>query len=266
MEWNTKNIVIFCIPIALVIFGLVAWLFLSRTMRTRIRMEKQLRDDPDTDEWLVIFGWTRKILYIPTIAASLIAAAVMVLVPTESISSSVVGGVWLAIFFINLMIEEFELSLKILLIFILCLLLLVLWLASLDLLVPFVRQFRHLGIQINATGYLIIALLFLLTIVVSYLRGLFYYVAITPNCLYTQVGPTETGEQIARETYSTRIDTGDFMERLMGFGRIIITFSDQQRLPMTLLVGRIGAKAKRLESARGTLSVDRRVVGGSGAT
>jgi hypothetical protein len=222
-------------------------------------MEKQLRDDPDTDEWLVIFGWTRKILYIPTIAASLIASVVMLFFPTDSVSSSVIGGVWLAIFFINLLIEEFELSLKILLIILLCILLLVLWLASLDLLTPFLRQFRHLGIQINATGYLVIALLFLMTIVVSYLRGLFYYVAITPNCIYTQTGPTETGEQIARESYSTRIDTGDFMERLMGFGRIIITFSDQRRLPMMLLVGRIGVKARKLEAIRGTLSVDHRL-------
>jgi len=88
-------------------------------------------------------------------------------------------------------------------------------------------------------------------------RGLFYYVAITPNYLNIQSGPTETGEQVSREEYSTRIDTGDFLERLFGFGRIIITFSDTRRQPLFLLVGRIGKKASTLESIRGKLAVDR---------
>ena len=99
--------------------------------------------------------------------------------------------------------------------------------------------------------------MFMLAILIAWLRGLFYYVAITPNYMNIQVGPTETGEQIAREEYSTRIDTGDFLERLLGFGRIIITFSDQRRQPMMLLVGRIGKKAALLESIRGKLAFDR---------
>jgi hypothetical protein len=70
------------------------------------------------------------------------------------------------------------------------------------------------------------------------------------------VGVTETGEQISREDYSTRVDTGDFLERIMGFGRIIITFRDNRRLPLSLLVGRIGKKAATLESLRGILAVD----------
>jgi hypothetical protein len=123
--------------------------------------------------------------------------------------------------------------------------------------VPFVRAFRHLAVSVNSTGYLVIAALFLVATFVSWLRGLFYYVALTPNYLNIQTGPTETGEQVSREEYSTRIDTGDFLERLFGFGRIIITFSDQRRQPVVLLVGRIGRKAAKLESIRGKLAVDR---------
>ena len=122
---------------------------------------------------------------------------------------------------------------------------------------PFVRFFGHLGVEIDATGYLVLAGIFAMAILISWIKGLFYYVTITPNYMNIQVGPTETGEQISREEYSTRIDTGDFLERLVGFGRIVITFSDQRRQPIMLLVSRIGKRAQTLESIRGKLAIDR---------
>ena len=99
--------------------------------------------------------------------------------------------------------------------------------------------------------------IFLLAVVVSWIRGLFYYVAITPNYLNIQAGPTETGEQVSREEYGTRIDTGDFLERLLGFGRLIVTFSDPHRQPTVLLISRIGRRARTLESIRGKLAIER---------
>jgi hypothetical protein len=96
-----------------------------------------------------------------------------------------------------------------------------------------------------------------LTVGISWLRGLFYYVAITPNYIDIQVGPTESGEQIGREDYNTKIDTSDFLERLLGFGRISITFKDRSRPPLTLLVWRIHKKAEMLEQVRATFAVDR---------
>jgi hypothetical protein len=90
----------------------------------------------------------------------------------------------------------------------------------------------------------------------GYMGNSGYYVAITPNFMNVQSGPTETGEQIFREEFSTRIDTDDFLERLPGFGRIIVTFADQRRQPLMLLVGWIGRKAARLESIRGKIVVN----------
>jgi hypothetical protein len=43
---------------------------------------------------------------------------------------------------------------------------------------------------------------------------------------------------------------------VLGFGRIIITFADQHRPPLVLLVSRIGKKAAMLESLRGVTAVD----------
>ena len=71
-----------------------------------------------------------------------------------------------------------------------------------------------------------------------------------------QDGPTESGEQIGREDYNTKIDTSDFLERLMGFGRIIITFKDRKREPISVLVWRIQKKAELLESVRAKFAID----------
>ena len=257
---ETKKIIIFCVPFAILLLGVVTWLFLRKTLRTRHRVSRQLRADPDINEWLVLFSWSRKILYMPTVFASLIACALMTLRNIEvwpSLDAGLIGGVWLAVFFVNFLVDEYEISIKMLLIGVLCILALFLWLSLLDWVWPFLRLFRHLKVEIGAMGYGLLAIVFSVAIVISWIRGLFYYVAVTPNYMNIQTGPTETGEQIARERYSTRVDTGDFLERMFGFGRIMITFTDQRRQPMMLLVSRIGKTAARLESIRGKLSVDK---------
>jgi hypothetical protein len=255
-DWSWQRWVVFAVPFVLVGSGCLAGLLLRSTLRSRFAMERQLRRDPDINEWLVVFDWSRKCLYVPTILASLVAAAIMYVRP-EGPHTHVVGGVWLAVFFVNFLIDEYEMNLKVLLIALLCVALLFIWLMYLDWLEQFLRLFTHLGITVSGTGYLVLAAIFLSAVGVSWLRGLFYYVAITPNYIGIQSGPTETSEQINRESYSTRVDTGDFLERLLGFGRIIIAFADHGRPPITLLVSRIGKRAAKLESIRGTLVVDR---------
>lgn len=258
--WDWKRIAIFSIPFVLIVIAVIVWFFMRKTLRTRLRMQRQLREDPDINEWLVVFGWSRKVLYLPTILASIVACVLMYFAQAgdwPSATGYVVGGVWLGVFILNFLVDEYEMSIKVLLIIVLCLIVLGLWLAALDWVWPFLAFFKRLRVSISAQGYLLLAMLFLFAVGVSWLKGLFYYVAITPNYLNVQVGPTETGEQIAREEYSTRVDTSDFLERLLGFGRIVVTFSDQRRQPIMLLVSRVGRRAAKLESIRGKLAVDR---------
>jgi len=195
--WDWKKFAIFLIPFALVGIAVMVWFFMRKTLRTRLRMARQLRDDPDINEWLVVFGWSRKVLYLPTVGASLIACIVMLFDP-GGYWPHVVGGTWLAIFVLNFLVDEYEMSIKVLVIIVLCLVLLGLWLASLDWFVPFLGIFKKLRVSLSPQGYLLLAMLFLLAIGIAWLKGLFYYVAITPNYLNIQVGPTETGEQISR--------------------------------------------------------------------
>ncbi|MGE5297271.1 MAG: hypothetical protein ACM3VT_20805, partial [Solirubrobacterales bacterium] len=172
------------------------------------------------------------------------------------INPKTVGGVWFAVFFLNFLIEEYHVTIKILVLTVVGTGFLLLWLHLLGWVTGFLGLFRNLAFSISGTGYLLIAVFGLLTIGISWLQGLFYYIAITPNFLNVQVGPTEAGEQIGREDYNTKVDTADFLERLLGFGRISITFKDKSRPPLTLLVWRVEKKAEMLERVRGKFAID----------
>ena len=253
IEWLSNKMIAIYIAIGLIAAATVAWLILRKTLRTRLRMQKAIRLDPDINDWLVVFNWTSKVLYVPTIAASFLAAGISCF---HSISPAAVGGVWFAVFFLNFLIEEYDISIKILLITIVSLGFFLLWLHLLGWVVPFLRLFRNIAVSMNATVYLLVGIIGLLAIITSWLKGLFYYVTITPNYMNLQEGPTESGEQIGREDYNSRIDTSDFLERLMGFGRIIITFKDRKREPIAVLVWRIQKKAQLLESVRAKFAID----------
>jgi hypothetical protein len=260
MDWASNRMIAFYIAAGVVSAGLVGFLMVRKTIRTRLRTEKMIRSDPDISDWLVVFNWTPKILYLPTIAISLAASLLMYLKSAgwlfDAITPEMIGGIWLAIFFVNFLVEEFEISVKLLLITLISAGFLLLWLHLLGWVFAFLNLFRHLALSVSATGYLLVALIGLLTICVSWLKGLFFYLAITPNYMNLQEGPTETGEQIGREDYNTRVDTGDFLERLLGFGKIVITFKDQKRQPISLLVWRIDKKAQLLEKVRGKFAID----------
>ncbi len=252
-SWFSNKMIALYIALGFIVAVVVVWFVLRKTVRTRLRMEKALREDPDINDWLVIYNWTPKILYVPTILVSLLAAGLLCV---PCIPPAAVGGLWFVVFFLNFLVEEYNISIKILLITLISLGFFMLWLHLLGRVMSFLRLFRHIAISMNVTVYLLVGIIGLLVIFVSWLKGLFYYMTITPNYMNLQEGPTESGEQIGREDYNSRIDTSDFLERLMGFGRIIITFKERKREPLIVLVWRIQKKAQQLESVRAKFAID----------
>ena len=71
-NWTSTQIIVFIAPFAIILLGVILWLFMRRSIRTRFRMDQQLNKDPDISEWLVVFGWTRKVIYLPVIVLSLV--------------------------------------------------------------------------------------------------------------------------------------------------------------------------------------------------
>ena len=260
VDW-TSNTMIFIYIVAALVIGLVITLLLTRrTVRTRLATEKKIREDPDINEWLVIFSWSNKVLYLPVMAASIAAAVLVFLkahVPVlEPLQPTWVGGVWFGVFLVNFMVEEYEINIKVAIIGALFLGFLFLMLHLIGKVVPFLRLFTHIKISLSGSTYAVVAALGVVTVLISWFRGLFYYVALTPNYMNVQWGPTESGDQIGRDAYSTTVNTDDFLERAFGFGKIMVTFLDQRRPPIVLLVWRIGRKVAALERIRGTMSID----------
>jgi len=253
IEWFSNKMIAIYIAIGVIGGSVLACFLFRKPLRTRLRMQKALKEDPDINDWLVIFEWTPKILYVPTIFASFLAALFACF---DSIPGLAIGGVWFAIFFLNFLIEEYNISIKILLITIVSTGFFLLWLHLLGWVWGFFGLFKNIAVSMNTTVYLLVGIIGLLAIFISWLKGLFYYLSITPNYMNIQEGPTESGEQIGREDYNSRIDTSDFLERIMGFGRIIITFKDRKREPIAVLVWRIQKKAQMLESVRAKFAID----------
>jgi len=256
MDWTFSHWLIFALPFAAVVVGFLIWMLSRKGVRTRVQMDAQLRANPDVNDWLVIFGWSRKVIYLPTIILSLICFLASVLKLGEGFMGTL-GTIWLFVFLFNFVVEEFSIGLKEVFIFLLFAGGACIWLAYFGWLKPFVDAVGSLSVTMNGLGFLLIALVFSIAVAVSWLRGLFHYVAITPNSINMQSGLTETGEQISREDYNTQVDTSDILERLMGFGRIVINFRDLRRPAADFLVWRIGSKSRMLETIRGTLTVDR---------
>lgn len=55
-DW-TSNTMIFTYVVAVLVIGLLITFLLTRkTVRTRLATEKKIKEDPDINEWLVVFS------------------------------------------------------------------------------------------------------------------------------------------------------------------------------------------------------------------
>lgn len=260
-EWDIIKTAIFSIPF---VAALVLVLIFYRALRTydRIRQKwvKSNPDDPTCKHILIVYDLSKKALYIPTITTSLVMSALMLLkdqwAPLARVDPKVLGGIWLAVFFLNFLVEEYEVDLRSLIIAAGVLAATFMWMAVMGWMKEFFEFFRQFGIQIDSTGYLLFAAIYIVAILYSMLKGSFQYVEITPNYMNIQTGLAETGEQLSREQFSTRIEAEDLIERLIGFARLVVTFSDTRRQPMVFLIHNVAKKSAQLEAIRGTYLVD----------
>lgn len=269
--WLSNKMIGFYVVIGIAVIATMGWFFLVKreVVRTRLKVKVTMQNDPELtrldngkkiNEFLIVFNWTRKVLYLPTIIASLFAAVLICVVEPEAAGwfdskmdsemvqmIEVIGGIWFAIIFLNFLVEEYDIRLMVIIMSLVSVGFLLLWLYLFGWVNSFFRLFTHLDVFISWKGYLLVGLIGMLTLLVSWVRGLFYFVVITPNFINIQEGLTETGTQIAKKDYNSSVDTSGLVERLLGFGKIKITFKGSEREPITLYVWKIGAKAKKLE-------------------
>jgi hypothetical protein len=213
-------------------------------------------------EWLVVFGWTNKVLYLTTIIVSLVAGALSVAADhcaAMSVVSAItsrpvlIGGVWLTIAAVNFAIEEWRFGWKALLIAAGVAALALLWLQLAGWMASVFGCVSGVEVSLNGQAYLVIAALGFAAIVASWVRGLFHFVAITPSTVLVRRGFSKPTAQFPTADCAIEIDRGDLPKRLLGFGRVIITFKDPSQKTIKLLCGRIGNKAARLKAVLRTM-------------
>ncbi len=237
-------------------------LILLKTARTRYSVERQIVHHREVNEYVILWNRPRWILYAPTMAVSLLFGFLLLLrgwgALPQAVTPRMLGGIWVVLVFINVLVEQFHMSIKVVLIVVPTLGAALLVLHLVGYADDAVRLLRHTAVEVPAKLYFIAAFLIAVIIAIGWVHGLFNYMAITPNVADLQRGLTETGRQIKNADYDVDFDATDVVERwLFGFGRIIISFRDPNRPPMVFFVPRASVVDERIRRVRSVTAIDR---------
>lgn len=255
-SWTDTKAIALYFGSGIVSFGILAFVVLMRRATTRWEMEERLRQDDDIHDWLVIFNWSKKILHVPTICCSFVAAFVVWLFPQ---SGEVVGAVWFCVWLFCHTIEDNDIGLAAAIaMFVGVLLFLVLAIFG-GVLDDIADLARLISLTASPSLYIGFGMIYLISILISYIKGLFYYVAIEPNQMIVQFKIGEDGETFQRSQYDARVEasTDIFEWFFFDMATIKIQFRDGKRSPLEYYVGRIRRKARYLSAVLGVTAIDR---------
>ena len=255
-SWTDTKAIALYFASGIMSFGILAFVILMRRATTRWEMEERLRLDADIHDWLVVFNWTKKILHVPTICCSFVAAFVVWLFPE---AGKVVGAVWFCVWLFCHTIEDNDIGLAVA-VAILGAVLLFLVLAIFGGVLDDIADLaRLISLTASPSLYFGFGLVYLISIVISYIKGLFYYVAIEPNQMIVQFKIGEDGETFQRTQYDARVEaSADIFEWFFfDMATIKIQFRDGKRSPLEYYVGRIRRKARYLSAVLGVTAIDR---------
>jgi len=253
-SWKSMKMIGLYLAAGIVFLAVVGLLVLIKISRTRLDKEKGLHANKDINDWLVIFNWSRKILYVPLIITGFITASLMLVLPQHA---ALYGRIWFLIWLGSFFVEEFKVSLMSLVIFFGTIVLGSVILFMMGLFGEFSSWLGNLDIYASSLFYVLFSIAHLLVIFVSYMIGLFRYISIEPNQVNIQEGFGHDGQMFDSKKCDVFVDASkDFVEWLFGVGKIRISFPGSDRMPITYLVGRIKNKARFLEGVRAVTAID----------
>ncbi len=261
-DWSSDPMIATYILSGVVLLTELAIIILLKTARTRHSVEKQIREHEEVHEYVILWNRRRWVLYMPSMVASLLFGICLCLrqwgLFPEAVTPRMLGGIWVVLCILNVLVEQFHMSIKTLLIAIPSLGALLLALHLVGHADEAVRLLRYSAVDVPAKLYFIAAFLIALVIFIGWVHGLFHYMAVTPNVADLQRGLTETGRQIKNADYDVDFDATDVVERwLFGFGRIIISFRDPNRPPMVFFVPHASDIDERIRRVRSVTAIDR---------
>ena len=185
------NYVVVGITLAALITGFI--LFKTRSVRTRIERDNELRQDQNISVWLTTFDWTWLVLFVPSmvvlilcgIAGYVISWATSVESPANLIVHRALGGFAFGFLCLNAAVVIFKLTPTRVLVLLLAIggFCLILLLMGPRIFLNFFERFKHLGVKVDPLGYLLMAYVGFFYLRLIWIAGLFEYMALAPNRL-----------------------------------------------------------------------------------
>ena len=241
---------VLAITIALLVLILI--FRMTRSAMTRFERENEVRQNPYIKVWLVGYDWGWPILFLPTVvlmAAFGLIGTVMNLICGQadiaSTTQSILGGIIIIVGALNAAVVIFKLKPVILglLLGSFVVVMLILLLHGSQTFLNFFKSFRHLGVNIEPQGYIILAYVWSIFLRIIWLKSLFFYWVFVPNRLELQHGLSESNDSVDREDLRHRIDTDDVILRWFNVGIVTFYFPELDRLPITNVILSIRKKA-----------------------
>ncbi len=264
-EWRSNTMLATYILSGIIIAIVGGVVILLKTARTRYSVEQRILQHREVHEYVILWNRPRWLLYLPTLGVSLVFGLVALALTSFRAAGDnsqqilrALGGVWVAIAVLNVLVEQFHMTIKVVLIIVPSVGMSLLLLHLVGYADDALRLFRFLSVDVPWKLYFMGAVVVGLVIFIGWINGLFHYMAITPNVADLQRGLTETGRQIKNADYDVDFDATDVVERwLFGFGRIIISFRDPSRSPMVFFVPRASVMDEKIRRVRSVTVIDR---------
>ncbi|MBW8017424.1 MAG: hypothetical protein FVQ82_14690 [Planctomycetes bacterium] len=225
---------------------------LTKSAQTRFARSNEVRQNPNIKVWLTGFDWGWPIMFLPTMTL-MFAAGIIGVILNKVMSSSgnlpviqnVIGGVVLVIATLNAAVVIFKLKPVVLglLTGSVFVILLIMLLHGQETFLGFFGLFKHVGINIEPKGYILLAYVWSVFLRIIWIKSLFFYWVFLPNRLEMQHGLSESNDSIDRDDLRHKIDTDDVILRWWNVGIITFYFPELDRLPITNVVWGIRKKA-----------------------
>jgi hypothetical protein len=250
---SSKTISYYCVfVITIVVLVLLLIFKMTKSAKTRYARDNELRVDPNIHVWLCGFNWGWPILFLPTMTLMAAAGLTGLLVnlifgdsQMANVIQYVIGGIVFVFGALNAAVAIFKIKPVTLGLLLggFIIILLILLLNGTQTFVGFFKGFRHLGINIEPAGYILLAYVWSIFLRIIWINSLFNYWVFLPNRLELQHGLAESNDSVDRNDMRHQIDTDDVILRWFNIGIITFYFPDLDKLPITNIVYGIRKKA-----------------------
>ena len=247
---SNRMFAIYCVlAITAVLLALVFIFKFTKSVKTRFERSNEVRQNQNIKVWLTGYDWGWPILFLPTFLLMAVAGLFGILINeifgAAPVTQGVIGGIVIAFGALNAAVVIFKLKPVILGLIVgaIFIILMILLLHGPPTLLAFFKGFRHIGINVEPVGYLMLAYIWSLFLRIIWLRSLFFYWVFVPNRLELQHGLSESNDSVDRDDLRHKIDTDDVILRWCNVGIITFYFPELDRLPITNVVWSIRKKA-----------------------